>query len=1772
MSQEKGSEEDYFAGLSNNDIFDEDVEKENNTGENNVNENNVNENNVNENNTNENNTDGNNTSRNNTAENTESDASEQSPSNSQTTGVQISSGEAQVQQDEAEEDAKEAGASEEEVKAAGEASLEESEDIGFSIGMRVETNSAKYGPLTGRIYYIDENSFLRIMPDGVSDQLYDFDFQDPDLGITQFDIVEKGPKVAFIRQEAYRVGEVIDAIGPDRSILGKYTITNINETNNKIIIEQEDTKDTIEIDFATSGVEGIPRSFPFVILRKALEESPYQEPTEEELLEQQDATLRAQTPGLDAAEALGEPTDWEDMEEFDIPQTQRVINILPKERIYSELVQKSDFLDSLRSLIPEIASQKNPQTLKKLRALVEVFSSLKNSIIKRRGDGSIEGEEKISLSTLDDVLMNRNVPIVRPVLDTKRVLVSEFIQETEQTEEQYITKRLDDLVEDSVTYLEKFGDIPAGEEGVGIPQWFQVLSSYFERYPIGDTYSNTGYSFSKDSDYFRHGIPGTPSLVGLPPVEFDKDAPKIVPSIASSVGVIQSSLRRAHGPTVRGLEKGGTEVIQRPDRASLQGYVLFPYRAVLSGLLGSTRTGTLWEDIIRSSSEKKWMTSILEHLGGIITEADSQRVLYLDTSDSTAIRISFSDYLKNILQTIIVRGPGDIASVKTDLGMEEMELNLEQQEIIQDRVKEIIKHLRTSIRQIRENPVTIQSSPNSIFDSEYLSILREKVSTQPDLDKLISTMASRTPNYKGIDIAVLSFLLIYAQDYTFASLSGNPSAIDRERIRYSRDYLLSALHSELNAILYRKSLGAPPQPNPCIHTKELNIIRKEKDDTIRMLLLNRFLKKRNSGGRQGNWMTCDLCSKELICHHEILQIQQFLHPREKQGIQKEIILQYAGGAFGKYHICRNCSIPISELEFDQGLEYDDNGRPMMGRSVLVDEDAKEEEELEEALEGPLETKEEISFNTALKTECYKIGRVICDRIGVHFEDDVFGRLVDRADAAIRQTIISREEYAKQDKKISYEVYSSTNKISLVAALVLIEVQSHVPDYIVRYIVEGCKPGFGGYPLIVDADPKNIEQSVGIQYMTCALVYMVRRDAPWSSGFQVYKRDSQRKEKLQEKIIDYIQFILSTDTTVQNQLEHKREYIKRLYGSGAARGRASQKIPDGFLPRMGTDEETTLNDASNATTPEGVHGSQGEIRLADAWIAGANRLAKSTAIIIQGSPYAETTCCPTSISEPGIFWKQATGLPTPPPMYNLKKPFARNSILYPAFKPRELIPNMATPSADLAYRVFLKVCFTGPRIGLSHEFGYDHVCDWCGIQVPPEYLYPDIFEDESGLKGERLRKEQEKRIAYEKKIESDILTLLNGKGVPLTEEGFQTLLHASHTRTLFDAYYSPAPIEPSELLLKLVSVDYEPVEGWKENVQKAMEALPILGPNATAIDIATALQPMRNGIEHHQELLKKRLGPGLYGLIESVLKENTETVVEILRSYFLIPVQRIINEYSMDQYMKVGKEMKRGTKKTKIAETHVEQLNTLLQDHAKYLIKYEGSILQTSFLAQAKLIYFVEQLRCILDMSSEFRISRIEYDERLTVPQKQAFLAEILRNTLIGPLGSLIDPDFTPDIEEEVDLTSERDEVHSKFRELLRDVLVQFKSEKQFYNPTHVREKIAEAAEAEKQGILNFMDKMSPERRKLELEKKKLGIGRWSVGGSKLIYSYDPEYWEKMRNERIDNYSLLFGPEGSNMPEGFMADEMGLPEFGEQGEMGNEGSAYEINFHSEGNDD
>jgi hypothetical protein len=57
------------------------------------------------------------------------------------------------------------------------------------------------------------------------------------------------------------------------------------------------------------------------------------------------------------------------------------------------------------------------------------------------------------------------------------------------------------------------------------------------------------------------------------------------------------------------------------------------------------------------------------------------------------------------------------------------------------------------------------------------------------------------------------------------------------------------------------------------------------------------------------------------------------------------------------------------------------------------------------------------------------------------------------------------------------------------------------------------------------------------------------------------------------------------------------------------------------------------------------------------------------------------------------------------------------------------------------------------------------------------------------------------------------------------------------------------------------------------------------------------------------------------------------------------------------------------------------------------------------------------------------------------------------------------------------------------------------------------------AEKEKQQIIGEIDRMSRDKRKVELTMKSLGMGKWAAGGSKSIRKYDAERYEVERAER-----------------------------------------------------
>ena len=87
--------------------------------------------------------------------------------------------------------------------------------------------------------------------------------------------------------------------------------------------------------------------------------------------------------------------------------------------------------------------------------------------------------------------------------------------------------------------------------------------------------------------------------------------------------------------------------------------------------------------------------------------------------------------------------------------------------------------------------------------------------------------------------------------------------------------------------------------------------------------------------------------------------------------------------------------------------------------------------------------------------------------------------------------------------------------------------------------------------------------------------------------------------------------------------------------------------------------------------------------------------------------------------------------------------------------------------------------------------------------------------------------------------------------------------------------------------------------------------------------------------------------------------------------------------------------------------------------------------------------------------------------------------------------------------------------------ILEVCLSRFQLEGLTFTEEEIRNLIAQRVDAEKMTFINDLDKMSPEEKKSELMMKRLGLGKWSIGGTKAITTLDPDQLEREREKRIE---------------------------------------------------
>jgi hypothetical protein len=1598
--------------------------------------------------------------------------------------------------------------------------------VGLAIGDTAKIIGGRLDETVGHLYgfYPDR---IALLPLGVTDRLIEIPLvgrkPDPDLGIKEIKILKKAAKPGLIPLIDIQAGQFAETFTADGEPGPTFSVKEVDEGKRRIVLE-DDAGEDVEVILTT----GIPLELPFRVLRTRdppvdqelpegtpeIPAAPQVTPLTPVAVDDEEVLEEGQTPSPeeDAAEAAKGPEEaavnFMVGEEIELPAEEEIEEVSTADRYYPDVFQRSEMLGQLIRLLPE-KDQRDAIELQKARRIVELLMILRNEVVKYGVTGEPRGLKQTSTETLSELVTRPEVSMKKKVVNVDRVLYFDhtpeyFRGEVDQDqapgkleEEGFYMEYLEDtiklsdsLVKTAITELGKETENP----DVGLPKFFQFLEQYKKKIQTPYVFNGQGPAVQADEEGFLREIPSLEEkpvnvLAKLPSL-LDKTTTAFPPpDLKSAPFTIGRFLKQRWG---RFNEGEKYRVVEAADTPQFDTLLIFPKSA--ERVVGPIRSGSLAKDISLGMQTPELMEELLGRLGDVTDFPTSDGILSLGVKGNILGNVSVKDWLES--QDILFTGYGDVIEYLHGYGLKSVELNQEQAAVLNEKVKQYLAALKIFLTKEREENKVAQQNlkfePQPLLPAEASARLENRILSEPLLVKVLEEVQRGSGELAKIDINWFTYLYLAYPDYLLSVLGQQADQVAKERLKHVRDLYLDALRNAYRLKNRQQDSGVPPVENACPHVKAFEAARKyqqlksdePRDLTKTKLLLKEFNKFR--GKTEEDWVWCNVCNKHLMCAHEVLQLQEVVRQKEQETLHKELLIKFSGGQFGGKFICRNCGQGISDLDFDTNLEFDDEGRPMIGRSVMVDPDQAEMDELENMLKGPAEGEEEEldlgseELNTMLKTL-----KRICGLMGINPEEKDYRTMVEEF-SAYNNSLPTREQYAEQmagqkagGKRVQdYDIFYSIRYVTAAAAIVLLNTQTHVPDYIRYYVSTECKEGFMGYPL-----EENEKDLTGIDCLATVIASINDPEFPWNSTTLQRQPDLQRRKAAILELLQRQVATFAKQPIQQAALQKKREYRMKLYGKvGDVKG---DQIGKNFrpIPFMVTAEEAAAAPIiASAATPS---------KQATAWMRLAHRIAMENAALNSESPLSETTCCLHKITNPSEFWESNKGqLPELEARAATEKKY-RSATATTTFETTKPKPTVGQDDPSQYYKLFMRVCYQGENQGLPHKLGLTLTCSECGLNFQTNPNLPLTCESD-----------RKKALEEETKGIQQIIAHMEGQGLVITPELFDRVLTASHQKSQVSRDTSLTIPNITQTLPKLASLPNPPLNDWATIVSGIQVALAELGPSPSRTQLAQAAEALVQQVSEKEEFIRARLGSRNTDFLLSLLQKNPRECGEVLKSYFLVPFQRWQQGLGKDSFKILDSyELSSQTKDDILSKGLGAHFQPLGQG-----IELEGFLLK-------KVRQFVKNMSvACLEVFPNLR--------SLLTPGGSTMVKYIQRAYVIGYIHMLVDPHTIP-IAEEAD--EEEDGIGPPNLKVLYKALetciLRYAQGSKVPTEEEIRISLEKRAEKEKQVFIQEQDTMTREERRVMQNLKKYGMGRWAVGGSKAIRQYDPERYEAERTER-----------------------------------------------------
>jgi hypothetical protein len=1607
---------------------------------------------------------------------------------------------------------------------------------GLSIGDTILILGGQLNETRGKLYGFQKDRFT-ILPDGVSDRVIHIALvngkPDPELGIRQIVVLQRAVKHGFVFLVDLHADSYVEMFATNGEPAGTFYVSAVDPTKDSATFQVLDESGKIDLEAETFTItfdfQGIPRDMPYEVIRTREPPAIVSDDTVEKKVL---APVPLVVDDEDHAEGLGEAKNEEDEdeeddeiiegEEIEIPVSTEgmIMELGSAEKIYDDATQRSEMLVQLIRMLP-LAKQRDAKELQNVRRLVEVFMHMRNRTVKYGVTGEPRGLNPTTVQTLAELIQSPNASMVKKVAAVTKVLymdhslahkrsmygenqdiVGDLVSEDNIPQGHLYADYLEDILKKAESLLQQ--QLQENEDDsiqFGLPKFYRDMRTYTDNIQAPFLLEKGKHTILHDEEVFRQVIP-------------DRDEPQLIvrQSGAPYKGlpvVTQSAIGMSRLLTGRKVENITVEESETPIVSNL---LIFPHQAKRE--LGSLRSGSLSRDVATSMLPPRSMARLLESIKPIDDHPTVNDIINIGVNGQLG-NINLADWLRE--QALPLNGVNDAYMDLQGYGIRDYEFTKEQMSVLQELIEQHLAALKLyMINQRQTNAAMLANlkyQPQPLLPDSATQQLLDAITSEPILQEVLENAENTIGDLANVDLNWFAFVFLKNPDLVSAVLGKGATmetqqAVVRERNRVIRDRALESLSAGYRLKLKLKGESQPDPENQCTHVADLQACRRiaQKDmagdddplATKKMKLLLQFLGKYR-GKTENDWVHCKQCGKHLLCGHELMMIQEFIKPRESDVLHKEMLLKFSGGQFSGKFICRVCGQAIQNLDFDTHLEFDDEGRPMMGRAVMEDEAGIEEDALKTLLGGDADLIEEVNFGNAELNQMYRTFHDLARQIGIQPEEADYRQMIDQLSTYMK-TLKPLDSYTKAKKLLEakgkqaadYPVYVAIRYASAACAILLLSIQTRQPDYVIYYSTSECEEGFMGYPLT-----QTEESTAGVNCLVNIGAAIQAKVYPWDTTTLQNERDvMKRKAPLKQQIMARFEELLKLPT-VQAKLVAKREYLTKVLGKGDT-GISIEQIASTFRPlplTPATKEEAAQEAASNiAVTPE---------QKAVAWIRSANLLAKDNANINPKSPYSIATCCLHTIQNPNEFWGSHTDDLPNLEARTLGKPSWRSTSARTTFytDPNELLEGTLSP--DEYFKLFAKICFEGPNVGLPHEFGLTFTCTYCGLLLQQDPTLVSVDLDEKSRAEQRLRSNLEEQ------------------GVIINTDTFQNLLHIAQRRQ--QVLSDPVPIQPrrEETIIQLSLLEYPPLENWSSLLEQLQINLLELEKSEDLFNedkIFTASEELQNAVIACEKDVIARLGKSVFDALQSILTNPPREAGSMLRTYLLIPFQRWLSGITNDNfYIPKSYDLSYETKEDILVRGLGEHLKSIGQNN--FTSELKGVL-------KRKVSMFVKQLSSYCNIV--FPVLR-----PMTTLGGSMIVDIFMRSFCIGSVYQLINPNYIPPGDEEIESGSG----HADMKQLLRSVAIclsKYAKGSHIPNDMEIKLKLEQRQEAENQKFVKKLDKMSKDRRQVELANKRLGIGDWAVGGTRAIMEYDPARYLEERLERSQAGLVDYQAEGMNM--------------------------------------